>query len=201
MYTEHRTSPVHPSHELTQDMANPGLFCIACKERLPSHSATPDDHPLFEPCAETAEGREYFAKKREAAEVESFQEDVMRVLTQLTEGCHQASMARGWWHTESGVELLSDPEFAPYVVGTKLALAHSEISEAMEGYRKDQMDEKLPDRPAIEVELADVLIRVFDLAGRLRLDVAGAVVEKMGYNAVRSDHDLEVRFREGGKKF
>jgi NTP pyrophosphatase (non-canonical NTP hydrolase) len=54
--------------------------------------------------------------------------------------------------------------------------------------------------PMIEVELADALIRIGDLAGYLRLDVEGAVVEKMEYNLHREDHKLETRAK-GGKRF
>jgi hypothetical protein len=53
----------------------------------------------------------------------------------------------------------------------------------------------------IEVELADALIRILDLAGALHLDLAGAVQEKLAYNAVREDHKVENRKAEGGKSY
>jgi hypothetical protein len=71
----------------------------------------------------------------------------------------------------------------------------------MEGYRKGLMDDKLPHRKMIEVELADAVIRCFDLAGALGLDLAGAMAEKLAYNAMRADHKPENRAAEGGKKF
>ena len=70
---------------------------------------------------------------------------------------------------------------------------------SMEGHRKDLMDEKLRHRKAIEVELADALIRIFDLGGALSLDLGGAIVEKLAYNATREDHKLENRAEAGGK--
>lgn len=82
-----------------------------------------------------------------------------------------------------------------------LCLIHSEISEALEGYRKDQMDDHLPHRKMIEVELADALIRIFDLGGALDLDLGGAFAEKFHYNQTRSDHKVENRAKSGGKKF
>jgi hypothetical protein len=53
----------------------------------------------------------------------------------------------------------------------------------------------------LEVELADCIIRILDLAGREGLDVAGAIAEKHEYNANRADHKLENREASGGKKF
>lgn len=47
-----------------------------------------------------------------------------------------------------------------------LQLVNTEIAEATEGDRKDLMDDHLPHRKMVEVELADTLIRLFDLAGR-----------------------------------
>jgi len=85
-------------------------------------------------------------------------------------------------------------------VGEMLALIHSEVSEALEGYRKNLYDDHLPNRSMIEVELADVIIRVFDLAGYLSLDLGGAYIEKRAYNAKRQDHKLEARRGEHGKK-
>lgn len=86
-------------------------------------------------------------------------------------------------------------------VGELLCLVHSEISEALEGFRKDRMDEHLPTRKALEVELADAVIRIFDLAGGLNLDLAGAIYDKCKYNCNRADHKPEFRILPGGKKF
>ncbi len=51
-------------------------------------------------------------------------------------------------------------------IWTTLQLVSSEIAEATEAERKDLMDDHLPHRKGGEVELADALIRMLDLAGR-----------------------------------
>lgn len=107
--------------------------------------------------------------------------------------CHGASKDSGWW---DGVDV-----FAPHVVPAKLCLIHSEVSEAMEGDRKNLMDDHLPDRKMVEVELADAVIRIFDLAGAMGLDLGGAMEDKMNYNAKRADHKPENREKENGKKY
>lgn len=86
-------------------------------------------------------------------------------------------------------------------IAEKLALIHSEISEALEGHRKGLQDDHLPNRPMVEVELADALIRIFDLCGYLKLDIGGAFVDKMVYNEHRADHKAEARLAPGGKKY
>jgi hypothetical protein len=86
-------------------------------------------------------------------------------------------------------------------VGEVIALMHSELSEALEAFRKDLTDDKLPHRSGIEVEFADCIIRILDTAAALGLDVAGAVIEKNRFNAQRADHKLENRAAAGGKKF
>jgi NTP pyrophosphatase (non-canonical NTP hydrolase) len=80
-----------------------------------------------------------------------------------------------------------------------LALIHSEVSEGLEGYRKNKMDDHLPDRPMLEVEMADVIIRIADMCGYLGLDLGGAILAKMAYNANRADHKIENRRKPGGK--
>lgn len=82
-----------------------------------------------------------------------------------------------------------------------LMLIVSELAEAMEGDRKDLMDDKLPHRKAFEVEVADAFIRLFDMAGRHNLDLDGAIKEKMEYNKIRKDHKPEARQAVGGKKY
>lgn len=73
------------------------------------------------------------------------------------------------------------------VQAMKLALVHSEISEALEAIREEtpQADKHLPERSAEEVELADAVIRIMDYAGHFNLDVGGAIIDKMHYNRTR----------------
>ena len=85
--------------------------------------------------------------------------------------------------------------------GELLMLMVSEISEAMEAHRKNAMDDKLPHRKGLEVELVDCLIRIFDYAGEHKLDLTGAFNEKIKYNLVRKDHSFEERVKPGGKKY
>ncbi len=109
-----------------------------------------------------------------------------------------ASVVAGWWKDlRTGEQLIS----RPHIVGEKLALIHSEVSEAMEGHRKSKMDDKLPHRPMVEVELADAVIRIMDLSGALNLDIGGAIAEKMAFNKIRPDHKPEARLAEGGKAY
>lgn len=131
-----------------------------------------------------------------AIEVEDEQAEVWvsHHINAVVADCHRASTDAGWWDNV-------DPFNDVHVVPAKLALVHSEISEALEGHRKGLMDDKLPHRQMVEVELADAVIRIFDLAGALGLDLGGAIVEKVVYNASRADHKRENRAAEGGKKY
>lgn len=78
---------------------------------------------------------------------------------------------------------------------------HSELSEALEGERKDLMDDKLPRRRMAEVEMADTIIRILDYCAGFGYDIQGAVTEKLEYNKKRADHKPEHRNRKHGKKF
>lgn len=107
---------------------------------------------------------------------------------QLVQLCHGLAKEAGW-HEK------------PRETGTCLMLIVSEVAEAMEGDRKGLMDDHLPHRKMIEVELADAVIRICDLAGREGLDLGGALVEKLKYNQQRADHKPENRAKEGGKSY
>lgn len=97
----------------------------------------------------------------------------------LVDTCHGAARSAGWWND--------------------LMLIVTEVAEAKEGHRKSKMDDHLPHRTMVEVELADAVIRICDLAGALRLDLGGAIAEKLAYNARREDHKIENRRKVGGK--
>lgn len=130
----------------------------------------------------------------------------VQAFRELQASIHEGNVKAGWWtDLSSGIDLAEEcrkgTRFGKALVAEKLCLVHSEASESMEGARKDLMDDKLPHRKMIEVELADVVIRVKDLAGALELDLAGAIQEKLAYNAVREDHKVENRVKEGGKAY
>lgn len=82
---------------------------------------------------------------------------------------YEQNRAVGWW---------DDPNRCPMQT---LQLVSTEIAEATEGERKNLNDDHLPARKMGEVELADALIRVLDVAGRYSLtynpDKAGAAVD------------------------
>lgn len=109
----------------------------------------------------------------------------------LQETCHSA--AANWWKDGDTQN--------PLMFSNKLCLIHSEISEAMEGDRKGLKDDHLPHRDMREVELADAVIRIFDLSGAYGMDIGGAIEEKLAYNAQRADHKLENRAKVGGKAY
>lgn len=117
---------------------------------------------------------------------------------QLQEQCFGAANAAGWWHdVKTGESITANP----YCFSNKLMLTVSELSEAMEGDRKNLPDDKLPHRPMREVELADAVIRIFDLAGGFGLDLGGAIAEKLAFNAQRPDHKIAHRQAAGGKQY
>lgn len=71
-------------------------------------------------------------------------------------------------------------------MGERLALIHSEVSEALEAARKgNPPDSKIPEFNSVTAELADVIIRVMDLAGGLDLSLAAAILAKMEHNKGR----------------
>ena len=108
--------------------------------------------------------------------------------------CHEAAVKGGWWHDDRGKKKDRN-------VGELLCLIHSEISEAMEGARKGLMDTHLKHKSMMEVELADAIIRIFDLAESRGFKLGETIYEKLEYNKSRADHQIINRLKEGGKKF
>lgn len=117
-------------------------------------------------------------------------------INNVVKTCHDAAFNAGWWVNSNG-----DTRDNPMCFSQKLMLIVSEVAEAMEGDRKNLMDDKLPHREMREVELADAVIRIFDLAGAYKMDLGGAVEEKLAFNAIRPDHKKESREAEGGKAY
>lgn len=119
--------------------------------------------------------------------------DDATTLNDIAQRVHVATAT--WWHDPLTGERLTRNR------GEMLALIHSEVSECLEGERKGLMDDHIAHRKMAEVELADIIIRVFDYAAGYGYDIGGAFVDKMRYNAQRADHKPEARIAENGKQF
>lgn len=130
-------------------------------------------------------------------------------LHQLQQEIHAANVKAGWWTDLSAIpeqaslvrHIHRGTRLGKAIVAEKLALVHSEVSEALEGARKNLQDDKLPHRSMLEVELADAMIRILDLCGAMGFNVAEAMQEKILYNASRKDHQIENRMKAGGKSY
>ena len=86
------------------------------------------------------------------------------------------------WHAVRPGDPLRCPALAGYTpmhLLANLALIHSEVSEALEAVRKDP--------PHIGEELADVIIRVAELAHMLHIDLDAVVYAKQLKNRQRLD--------------
>lgn len=123
-------------------------------------------------------------------------------LNGLAERIVEVNKANGWYDK-------------PSEMGTRLALVHSEVSEMLEADRNERWTQ-IP-REALHVldieddatfkaayntrikgtaeeEMADVIIRMLDIAGWLKVDIHHHVIAKLRYNSLRG-------YKHGGKAY
>ena len=91
---------------------------------------------------------------------------------------HEDACLKGWHEDDAENPWDEAPKW--------LCLIHSEVSEAMESLREGlPLSEKLEGTLEFSEELADVVIRIMDMAGALELDVASAIIKKIKHNKTR----------------
>ena len=103
-------------------------------------------------------------------------------INKLQKEAHETAVKKGFWGKSCNI-------------AEKIALFHSELSEALEIARCDiRIDKQINGKPeGFKYELADCIIRILDIAEYLNLDLESAIVKKMKYNKNRP--------RLHGKKF
>lgn len=123
-------------------------------------------------------------------------------IAELVQDSHERARRKGWWDEQRRYAVDGryeglDPDKIAATIPEKLALIHSEVSEALECYRDGDMFpfvEAENGKPTgFPSELADIVIRVCDLAGALGIDLEGAIRRKAAYNETRPH-------RHGGKR-
>ncbi len=108
--------------------------------------------------------------------------DLIGLLDLFQREVHDVARTKGWWAEERNT-------------GELIALMHSELSEALEAARHDNPDDPhVPEFGNLEIELADVVIRVLDFCEARGLSLAEAMIAKAEFNRGR-EH------KHGGKLF
>jgi len=92
-------------------------------------------------------------------------------LSRLAKEFHDNAVAHGFWENPNK--------------GERIALMHSELSEALEAVRKPGPDDKCPEFSGEVVELADALIRILDYCEHYSLPIEAATLAKHEYNKKR----------------
>ena len=104
-------------------------------------------------------------------EINALADEVKPLFYQLSNVITAWNVHQGFWQSSN--------------TGEKIALMHSELSEALEADRKKLKSDHIPEFSGIEEELADCLLRIFDFAGYHGLKLPEALIAKLLFNLSR----------------
>lgn len=102
----------------------------------------------------------------------TIQTNFIEAFNAIANDVNQTAIDKGWWDEERNN-------------GEIIALMHSELSEGLEALRKNLQSNHIPDFKGIEEELADVIIRILDMAPARGWRIAEALIAKIEYNKTR----------------
>ena len=109
---------------------------------------------------------------------------------ELQELLYNTALDNGWFDTDT-----KDPNW----IGTQIALMHSELSEALDVFRKlkdikeiDEVFEGLVEPKGFFVEMADACMRIMVLAERFNVDLERIIILKNSINKLRG-------YKHGGR--
>ena len=101
------------------------------------------------------------------------------MLNELAKEINKTAHDHGWWDK-------------PRSFGDVIALCHSELSEALEAFRKGEPMMFFEKPEGIAVEMVDCIIRILDYLAENEVDIDSVMEEKMRFNTSRP-------YRHGGK--
>ena len=108
---------------------------------------------------------------------------------QVQKQSHELAKKKGWWPGYKSPDDIGRRNLAE-----ALALIHAEVSEALEELRNCDGDKQWPSQTrqdktgkplGLPIELADIIIRVADMAEALGINLSAAIIAKHAYNETR----------------
>lgn len=129
-----------------------------------------------------------------------------KTLNNMRDMVHRLAVEKGWWEPDSINRQANEPPESAKTFTEAIMLVVTECAEAVEEFRDGKEPAYTyhavnppngvivnPKPEGIPIELADIIIRVLDIAGQWNIDIGTALVDKHAYNKSR-EH------RHGGKK-